>query len=152
MIVKERNFLAMNQLSVHNVVKKVTDMQEIKSYTDLSQSRKLAEILLIESADMYRVFENNAETRVYFGKTPTAYFVCKPCWSLAALLEVLPNNEHVETTLSKGGWKIEPPEYINTWWCEYEDNESLTEFNVSAENPIDACYEMILKLKENNLL
>ena len=62
----------------------------MKSYTDLEQSKKLAEILPIESADMYRVFENNAETRVYYGKMPTAYFVCKPCWSLAALLNILP--------------------------------------------------------------
>jgi hypothetical protein len=40
----------------------------------------------------------------------------------------------------------------NTWWCEYEDTENQTEFNMSADNPVDACYEMILKLNELKML
>ncbi len=40
----------------------------MKAFTDVEQSKKLAEILPIESADMY--FNDN-----------------EPCWSLAALLE-----------------------------------------------------------------
>ena len=53
-----------------------------KSYTDIEQSKKLTKILPIKSADMYRIFENNAETRAYYGKIPTAYFDCEHCWSL----------------------------------------------------------------------
>jgi hypothetical protein len=76
-----------------------------------------------------------------------------PCWSLAALLNVLPNNEHIDTTISRGSWKIEPVEYLpNIWWCEYEDTKNQTEFNISADNPVDACVEMIEKLHEQKLL
>lgn len=110
-------------------------MAVIKSYTDIEQSRKLAKILPTESADMYRVFENNAETRVYYGKTPTAYFVCESCWSLTALLEVLPNeNMLVKTTDSE-------------YYCLAKD--IMTKH---YNNPIDACYEMVLELKRKELL
>lgn len=74
-------------------------MATIKAYTDLEQSKKLAEILPIESADMY-IYKN-----VFFGalsrfngtiqigeyikltdKESKAY----PCWSLAELLSFIP--------------------------------------------------------------
>jgi len=115
-------------------------MATIKSYTDLEQSKVLAEILPLESADMYRVFENNAETRVYYGKIPTAYFVCKPCWSLTALLGVLPL---VDFTT---------PQLIGTsktlYRCMY--NEDLKSH--AYDNPIDACVEIILKLNKKELI
>ena len=128
-------------------------MATIKSFTSLEQSRKLAEILPLESADMrYSIVDNEA-------------FICLehhneyeqiPCWSLAALLGVLPNNKHITTTLSRGGWKIDPVEYIDKWFCEYEDevdeDSPCKNFSVSADNPVDACYELILKLHELNLL
>ena len=131
----------------------------MKAYTDLEQSKKLAEILPIESADMcfnisrmtplmtpYSKFDE------FFNISPTPDFLI-PCWSLAALFDLLPNNEHIETSISRGSWKIDPVEYVpNTWWCEYEDTENQTEFNVSADNPVDACYEMIIKLHEQKLL
>ena len=56
-------------------------MATIKSYTDLEQSKKLAEILPLESADMMHdrliviPFNDGSLT---------------PCWSLAVLLNVLP--------------------------------------------------------------
>lgn len=106
----------------------------IKSYTDIEQSKKLVKILPLKSADMYRVFENNAETRVYYGKIPTAYFVCEPCWSLAALLSILP-----PATL----------DISNDHYCRFRCQQRCTEWH---DNPIDACYEMILKLHEKNLL
>lgn len=116
----------------------------MKSYTDLEQSKKLAEILPFESADMMHdrliviPFNDGSLT---------------PCWSLAALLNALPNNEHIQTNISRGSWKIDTVEYLpNTWWCEYEDNKNQTEFNISAENPIDACYKMLLKLHEQKLI
>lgn len=108
----------------------------MKSYTDLEQSKKLAEMLPLESADMYRVFENNSETRVYYGKLPTAYFVCEPCWSLAALLSVLPKLHKLQH--SEEGY-----------YCSLANYKYITE---TYNNPVDACYEMILKLNELNLL
>ncbi len=129
----------------------------MKSYTDIEQSKKLAEILPMESSDMCYLQENGQAKTISPSKLSEILNVSKPqvipSWSLVALLEVLPNNKHIETTISRGGWKIEPIEYLsNTWWCEYEDSESLTEFNTSADNPVDACVEMIVKLNELKIL
>ena len=135
-------------------------MATIKSHTDIEQSKKLAEILPIESADMYYHYTTGVKS--YHEDVPNYVQVFNhfvffhydiPCWSLASLLSILPNNEHITTSVSRGRWQIEPINYLpNTWWCEYEDNESLTDFNVSAENPVDACVEMILKLHERKML
>lgn len=138
-------------------------METIKAYTDIEQSKKLAEILPPDSADMEYMFlkeDNSKVSNIAFVKdddepewpTDSAYdFI--PCWSLAALHDSLPNNKHISTTVSRGGWSIEPVDYMpNTWWCEYEDSENYTEFSTSADNPVDACYEMIIKLKEQKLL
>lgn len=62
----------------------------IKSYTDLSQSKKLAEILPLESADMF--YRNNG-IDVKLMWEHNAPKVENPCWSLAALLDVLPKYE-----------------------------------------------------------
>ena len=124
-------------------------MATIKSFTDLEQSKKLAEILQYRSADMYYPAEG-ASPR--FG---VALLISTniPCWSLAALYNILPNTEYNSTTLSRGGWKIEPPEYVDTWFCEYEDGDDCTrDITVEADNPVNACYEMIIKLHELNLL
>jgi hypothetical protein len=125
----------------------------MKSYTDIEQSKKLAEILPMESADMrYDEYTSHIDgtPKVGYKEGITEGI---PCWSLAALLDILPNNEHIETNISRGSWKIDTVEYVpNTWWCEYEDTKNQTEFNISADNPIDACVEMIIKLHEKKLL
>ena len=130
-------------------------MAEIKSFTSLEQSRKLAELLPIESADMfYTLIDQGLYLEVKQGIEPSKDDI--PCWSLAALLSVLPNNKHITTTLSRGGWKIEPVEYIDKWFCEYEDevDEDIPcrGFTVSADNPVDACVAMIEKLNELKML
>ena len=76
-------------------------MEKIKAYTDLSQSKKLAKFLPIESADMeYLAIKENGELIgcVPFVKDDSevedsAYshtYDRIACWSLAALLQVLP--------------------------------------------------------------
>ena len=130
-------------------------MATIKSFTDLSQSKKLAEILPLESADM--LWEQHG-TEPYVtvkpwttrGKSIGCH--CFSCWSLAALYGILPNNKKESTTLSRGGWNIESIEYIDNWWCEYEDESHTKDFAVSADNPVDACYEVIIKLYELKIL
>lgn len=62
----------------------------MKSYTDINQSRKLAEFLPLESADMcWTPFDEKWDA--YLGAPhPDAIKKEIPCWSLAALLQVLP--------------------------------------------------------------
>ena len=92
-------------------------MATIKAYTDLEQSKKLAEILPLESADMYW-FRDNTETPEIYPKNmmKNSVSVTLPCWSLAALYGILPNNKKETTTLSRGGWKIDTFEYLDKWW------------------------------------
>lgn len=118
---------------------------EMKSYTNLEQSRKLAEILPLDTADMcyplpYEEGDKPLLEQGGFGSTP--------CWSLAALLDILYPNITLDHTECEG-WSIitnivkENPNSIL--------QDIITE-KVIAETPIDACYEMILKLNEQKLL
>ena len=119
----------------------------MKSYTDIEQSKKLAEILPLESADMwYHGHCSPWESEREYEDEPCAFHSMrpnwdKPCWSLAALLDVSPDEleEGYYLTLFK-----ERKEYC----CCYEDNNGDSFKHTFADNPIDACYEMILMLKE----
>ena len=105
----------------------------MKTYTDFEQSKKLAEILPIESADM---FYNYKDIDVKLMWEHNAQKVTTPCWSLAALLEVISY-----PTLSQ--------EYNGKWSCmEFPGDEEVE----GCENPVDACYEIIINLHEQKLL
>ena len=70
-----------------------------------------------------------------------------PCWSLAALLSVLPKN------LNIGRPSLES-NYMGYYWIQYYD-EFMKPNNYKTEcfnNPVNACYEMIMRLHELNLL
>ena len=107
----------------------------MKSHTDLSQSKKLAEILPLESADMYY---DRGGLPFLIDKYVThesikndKYHHLIPCWSLAALIDALPNgNMLVKTTDGK-------------YYCIVED--IMTKH---YDNPLDACYKTILELKK----
>ena len=138
-----------------------------KICTSLEQSKKLAEILPLESADLYYQYvlpksgkiKHNPEignpinalewyNKGYTtsGKQPiTLDEYCVPCWSLAALLDILPDElgDNHFLTLDKEG---------NEYCCCYEDNNGNSFRHTFADNPVDACYEMILKLHKLNLL
>lgn len=73
----------------------------MKGYTDVEQSKKLAEILPIESADMRYLPSGNTHPWVWDEDPKILAVGAAPCWSLAALLEVLPNYEIFNRT--KGG-------------------------------------------------
>jgi hypothetical protein len=131
-------------------------MATIKSYTDISQSKKLAEILPLESADMIWILENPDlpaikaipyEDSDYNNK----YLNIIPAWSLAALLEQL----HYEVCDDDGystylQMNKEDDVYQLVYADPYREFENI-ETN-RYEHFVDACYEMILKLKELNLL
>lgn len=112
-----------------------------KAYTSLEQSKKLAEILPIESADMEYIFikkDNVPVGKVPFVKDDSEVensgfsFVYNriSCWSLAALLGVLPNS----TDICKN---IEGRYYVHGFF---------------SDNPVDACVDAIKALHELNLL
>lgn len=125
-------------------------MATIKSYTDLEQSKKLAEILPLETADMN--YWCGTQIRIGGHRTMDKDLDV-PCWSLASLLSVLPNNENTSTNLSKGGYRISTLEYTNSWFVDYEDETNgLNNCVTSADNPVDACVAMIEKLNELKML
>lgn len=111
----------------------------MKAFTDLDQSKKLAEILPIESADMcyplpYEEGDKPLLEQGGFGSTP--------CWSLATLIELIPDECRMEKTpLDQTG------EFTYSFVDDYYNIRTYEE-----DNPVDACYEMILKFHELNLL
>ena len=115
----------------------------MKSYTDLEQSKKLAEILPLESADTIWDLTNPDlptiraipyEDSDYSNK----YLNIIPCWSLAALLGVVP--EEVSLNSFKDG----------NWNAMVQQNGKM--IYGDTDNPVDACYEMIVKLYGQKLL
>ena len=113
----------------------------MKAYTDLEQSKTLAEFLPNESADCYWDYDEmqkfhriswfedgyNKESQLMFNENN----LC--AWSLAALLNFLPNTLY---------W------FDNAWHCEYVDEDGVGILGTNADNALDACYEMIIKLYE----
>ena len=143
-------------------------MATIKSYTDLEQSKKLAKILPLESADMhYKVNRHDNKSKIfmipyselgYYKDDDYHYSVC--AWSLAALLGVL----QIYTTPTAFSTNISVPSLIKTkngYSITYVGDYRIMESNnngieapieIVADNSIDTCYEMILKLHELKLL
>ena len=101
----------------------------MKAFSDLEQSKKLAEILPLESADMfYTLIDQGLYLEVKQGIEPSKDDI--PCWSLAALLGVLPNS----TDICKN---IEGRYYVHGFF---------------SDNPVDACVDAIKALHELKLL
>ena len=126
-------------------------MATIKSYTDIEQSRKLADILPLESADMCWYLATKGNPKAMFNEGYNEYGDFElPCWSLAALLNVLPKGEYEDIDLCFGGYKGD--QYISECFCSYEQQEHLIIEICHAPNPVDACYELILKLNELKIL
>ena len=124
-------------------------MATIKSFTDLEQSRNLAEILPIESADMrignyvgkYACIDG---TNVHYYHKSESFGAPEiiPCWSLTALLGVLPLPDLIQDKADDElFWQCSVYDEDGTLLCETYDN-----------NPVDACVAMIEKLHEQKLL
>ncbi|MBO6272575.1 hypothetical protein J6O48_07320 [bacterium] len=142
----------------------------MKSYTDIKQSRMLAEFLPVESADMRYgyIAPYDYSDRMYDGgydeipypkdfliKNPNfsanEYDGELPCWSLATLLEELPyevcddDGNSFYLQINK-----EDDMYQLVYEDLYGDFESIE--TDRHEHFINACYEMILKLHELKIL
>lgn len=134
---------------------------EAKNYTDIEQSKKLAKILPLESADMKygyiapydysdRMFDGGYDEIPYpkdfFKVNPNfsenEYDGELPCWSLTALLEFIRNRHdcnYVALTSNKASlWCLRTSYYNHVW----EDAEEV------SEDAVDACVKMILRLED----
>lgn len=132
-------------------------MTQLRSYTAIEQSKKLAEILPIESADMWWNFYSVTTTddttpRIIHLDTPwVGNFNWDnkpdnvPCWSLAALLDVLPNSIYNNTD------KYSQLEFSKISVAYHDMNDGIKVGSIK-DNLVDACYDMIIKLKEQNLI
>ena len=128
----------------------------MKSCTNLGQSQKLKEILPIESADWHYVrmthdFKGNPVDRKWskpkYGNPQSSFaeYVVQnfssyeklPCWSLTALLSVLPNP--TLTQYSEDKWNI----------AVFDKKDNHFKDECFADGPVDACYQMIVRLHLN---
>ena len=125
----------------------------MKSYSDLEQSKKLAEILPLESADMcYKCIEDDPYDIVckpysewkeeYKGLLIRNDAKVIPCWSFAALFDALPDG----TDIVKEEADTENEKYMCTVGVK---DDIISTF---GNNPVDACVLMIEKLYELKML
>lgn len=114
-------------------------MAAIRAYTTIEQSRKLAEILPLDSADMYLW---SSGKRYYIEAMDDGDFNEEEghvrAWSLAALLSVLP--------------EIQGSKPVISLYDNYITYPHMSDLHTKADNLVDACYEMIIHLNELNLL
>lgn len=111
-------------------------MATIRAFTTIEQSRKLAEILPLESADMLHCLSFDGDLLATVPKQYSGSFRHQPeltilCWSLTALLNALPNGIVMNKDSQNGRCHFSST-YIDTY--------------VTADNPIDACYDVVLRL------
>ena len=136
----------------------------MKIATDLEQSRKLAEFLPIESADMFyfRQIDDDYFPPNIISIVPTPIIISDdkkpnynydiPAWSLSALMNAIPNRVEyefktyffkLETDVYSSGEKYYDLGYQSAYgWLEYEDSTEL----------VDACVNLIIKLHERELI
>lgn len=118
----------------------------MKSYTDIDQSKKLAKVLQIETADMcYYIWKDDGHlmSLVPFVLDGTeekenGMFEYIPCWSFTALFKLLPKSAQLEKGNVTELYRVILPVELETsdWYID----------------PVDACVVMIERLYELNLL
>lgn len=139
----------------------------MKSYTDIEQSKELAKIFPIESADMYwlnrHIDLTETKYEVFVIEKSNKYIdffksyaiaidnnEIIPCWSLAALLEHLRKIDVFP--------EIDVDEFEVTMSINYYNEDEagplapIHNIKVKADSFIDACYVMIITLNEQKLL
>ena len=150
----------------------------MKSYTDLEQSKKLAEILSPESADMcwknhrYGMIRSSmtisAKSIYEYKKLLNAFAdltsidVFYPAWSLAVLLSILPNeistDDKFECKYQIHIRKYDGGDNTTLYQIAYGNNRGSSGswhdmINTGEkENLIDCCVDMIFYLKKYNWL
>ena len=121
----------------------------MKAYTDINQSKKLAEILPLESADMYWYLATKGNPKAMFNEEYNEYGDFElPCWSLSALLEIIPKHikeyNVLQIDIAENAFSI--------WYAEIGFGVNRDLPDITKKSAIDACVDMILKLKKKNLI
>lgn len=121
----------------------------MKLYTDIEQSNELLESgLSLETADMYWELDKSCNIEAY-NLVPLIRYSANerkelfekdkeliPCWSLAALLSVI---QEVDDNIE--------------FWSDHEDwHLDAAFYDVYSSSLVDACVEMIIKLKEEGVI
>lgn len=112
----------------------------MKLYTDIKQSKKLAEILPIESADMW--FANGIVVARNSIEEPEQLNKVFPCWSLAALLNILRQVLSFTLDVTTNGNSlliVSPVTSLETVKC-------------TSDDTLDVVFDMLIKLKEKGLI
>ena len=139
----------------------------MKTATDLEQSKLLAKILPKESADTcytnqsykglhyVEPFELCPKTPVHVEKVLDEAF-CSwrefwqiiPAWSLSALLAVMPYN----ASFNKAVYRFKMAKFKDHWECYHENWGSVSTEVFKAEDPIDACVNLIVELHKEGMI
>jgi len=140
-------------------------MATIKAYTDLEQSKKLAEFLPLESADMrignYVGKSGKVDgTNVHYYQKDESFGAPEiiSAWSFAALFNVMPQiNEWITPYGHKNDKLLQfDPKICKIWEHSIVPSYKVTYGNgLSTDiygNPVDACVAMIEKLHERKIL
>lgn len=120
-----------------------------KICTTIEQSKKLIELEIdVKTADMiYQpIMDIDSMNNVGFDKTPLCFpfnevkecnIQYLPAWSFTALINVLPQGTRLLKSATDEMYHCDCPKgNINKWF----------------DNPVDAAFDMVVYLKENNLL
>lgn len=126
-----------------------------KICTSVEQSKKLIELGIdVNTADMCLSIDiPDLPTLLAYPITDCDNLENKiPAWSLAALIDVIPKEVKIKgQRYAPCLFPITDGHWLYRLW--YNSNEIIeSPISVWCDNPIDACYEMILKLNELKML
>ncbi len=136
----------------------------MKNCTDLEQSKKLAEFLSIDSADMYYFLDPTPAGNIYHLTMQRVDVGIKnfprydegdiPCWTVSAIIELLPYDikGHNLAIYKSYCPNKKTFAYELSYEGDFSDYELSILVSTSSIELIDACVEMIIKLNELNLL
>ena len=125
----------------------------IRIFTDVEQSRMLAEILPLKSHDAYYIRDDFQRFSIVYGHSiviDDELFAYRhgyrlPAWSFSKLFSMLPQIGADCPMIQKLYYASEPKErYICLYGVDLMTGEKV--------NPVDAVVEMIIKLKEMDIL
>lgn len=113
----------------------------MEAFTDLEQSKKLTEILPLESADFFWIIghlhTDGPRYEIIRPRNEVSdvekYW---PCWSVAALLDVFSKvDDYFESWCDHGDWHL-----------------AVAIYETESRSLVEACYEMIVILHKEKLL